>query len=956
MDQDKINILQKNLKTEKAARKAVEKIVEDKSKDLHLLSHELKKTNLKLEAIKVEHSSQLETVFENINDGYISMDLFGNVQQMNNNAKDFFGYNIEEEELNVFNLIFPDDFEHASKSFVTLTKEGSFTNYRTRVLTKDKQVKWVQINGNLLIDKENNATGAQVIIRDITSEKRSKDLLTKSENSLSSLIENLDSGILLEDENRKIILTNTKFCELFNISDSPDLVIGKDCTIAINESVKLFKNPKKFISRVLFILLKKQQVLGDEVVMLDGTILERDYIPILDGKKYKGHLWTYKDITLRKQYRKSLEAQKQNYSNIIANMNLGLIEVNKADEILLSNESFSKLTGYSKEELIGKKGSEVLQLVDDFERINIENSKRQKGESSSYEVKIKNKFGDIRDLLISGAPNYDVTGRFIGTIGVHLDITDAKRNAEIIEEKKKELDTIVHNSSIGIVLTKRGRIIKTNAAVQNMIGYSEAELNTLSINDLSFDEDYSSFMKYIKGINADKIDNFVFTKRYKKKDGSVIWTKTNVHVVRDNNNNNNKIKHEVVFIENITSNREKTLIIDLINNLTKSIFGKTDIIEISCEIVNIIAAYLNSEDCVIYLVDQSTGMMEQVALHGNKLIDSSKIRNKLVLSKGEEIVGSVVKSKKSELVNDTSKDDRYIADDEIRFSEIVVPIISDGIVIGVIDSEHKNKNHFKEEHIKTLESIASLVAIKLRTAVSIRERKKVEIQNEKLLRRLKNSNDELNEYAHTVSHDLKTPLQSIEALVSWIKLDNEENLDKATLQNIALIESTVETMDQLIINILKYSEVGTVKGKEVDVDLNLILKKLKTVMVTSENITINILSKLPKVKGDTTKFQQLFQNLISNAIKFNGEKKGIVEIDYIEKKSFHQFSVKDNGIGIAKKYHKQIFKIFESLNKSKDSSGIGLSIVKKIVDLYEGNIWLESKPNIGTTFYFTIKK
>jgi signal transduction histidine kinase len=452
---------------------------------------------------------------------------------------------------------------------------------------------------------------------------------------------------------------------------------------------------------------------------------------------------------------------------------------------------------------------------------------------------------------------------------------------------------------------------------------------------------------------TDKIDHFVYPKRYKKKNGSVIWTKTNVNIVRDNEN---KVKHEVVFIENITSIREKTIIIDLINNLTKVILDKTDIVDISWEIVNIIASYLNSEDCVIYLLDESTKMIEQIAVYGNKLNGSNEISNKMFIPAGEGIVGSVVKSKKSELVNDTSKDDRYIVDDEMRFSEIVVPIISDGIVIGVIDSEHKNKNYFKEEHIKTLESIASLVAIKLRTAVSIRERKKVEIQNEKLLRRLKNSNDELNEYAHTVSHDLKTPLQSIEALVSWIKLDNKENLDKATLQNIALIESTVETMDQLIINILKYSEVGTVIREEVDVDLNLILKKLKTVMVTSENITINILSKLPKVKGDTTKFQQLFQNLISNAIKFNRGKKGIVEIDYIEKKSFHQFSVKDNGIGIAKKYHKQIFKIFESLNKSKDSSGIGLSIVKKIVDLYEGNIWLESKPNIGTTFYFTIKK
>ena len=953
MDQHKIDILQKSLITERAARKAAEKIVEDKSKDLHLLSNELKKTNLKLEAFKVEQSSQIEAVFENINDGYILMDIFGNVLKMNNKAKDFFGYNIEEEKLNVYNLIYSDDLEYASKSFITLKKEGSFTNYRTRVLTKDKQIKWVQINGTLITDKENNAIGAQGIVRDITSEKRSKDLLTESENRLSSLISNLDSAVLLEDENRKIILTNTKFCEFFNISSAPDLLKGEDCAVFLNESKKLFKNPDKFISRVLLILHEKQQVLGDEITLLDGTILERDYITIREGNQYKGHLWTYKDITLKKQYGRSLEAQKQNYSNIIANMNLGLVELNTAEEILLSNESFSKLTGYSKEELIGKKGSEVLQLVEDFDRIKIENSKRQKGESSSYEVKIKNKFGEIRDLLISGAPNYDVIGQFIGTIGVHLDITDAKRNAELIQEKKKELDTIVHNSAIGIVLTKRGRIIKTNAALQKMIGYSEAELNLRSINDLTFEQDSSSFNTYIRKMYTDKIDHFVYPKRYKKKDGSVIWTKTNINIVRDNNN---KVKYEVVFIENTTSNREKTIIIDLINNLTKVILDKTDLIDISWEIVNIIAAYLNSEDCVIYLVDESTKMIEQIAVYGNKLNDSNEISNKMFIPAGEGIVGSVVKSKKSELVNDTSKDDRYIVDDEMRFSEIVVPIISDGIVIGVIDSEHKNKNHFKEEHIKTLESIASLVAIKLRTAVSIRERKKVEIQNEKLLRRLKNSNDELNEYAHTVSHDLKTPLQSIEALVSWIKLDNKENLDKATLQNIALIESTVETMDQLIINILKYSEVGTVIREEVDVDLNLILKKLKTVMVTSENITINILSKLPKVKGDTTKFQQLFQNLISNAIKFNRGKKGIIEIDYIEKKSFHQFSVKDNGIGIAKKYHKQIFKIFESLNKSKDSSGIGLSIVKKIVDLYEGNIWLESKPNIGTTFYFTIKK
>ena len=231
MDQHKIDILQKSLITERAARKAAEKIVEDKSKDLHLLSNELKKTNLKLEAFKVEQSSQIEAVFENINDGYILMDIFGNILKMNINAKDFFGYNIEEEKLNVYNLIYSDDLEYASKSFITLKKEGSFTNYRTRVLTKDKQIKWVQINGTLITDKENNAIGAQGIVRDITSEKRSKDLLTESENRLSSLISNLDSAVLLEDENRKIILTNAKFCKFFNISSAPDLLKGEDLSL-----------------------------------------------------------------------------------------------------------------------------------------------------------------------------------------------------------------------------------------------------------------------------------------------------------------------------------------------------------------------------------------------------------------------------------------------------------------------------------------------------------------------------------------------------------------------------------------------------------------------------------------------------------------------------------------------------------------------------------------------------
>lgn len=953
MDSERNDILKKSIETSKKARNTAEKKLEEKTEEVQLLRNELKEIHSKFAEITTQKMFGSAGIFENINDGYICMDLAGNVIKMNGIAIDFFGYDIHKQKLTVSDLIHPDDLEYGTKSFNTLFKEGVFTNYRTRALTKDKRIKWVQVNGNLIMDAENKPIGAQGIIRDITSDKKDEELRTESENRLASLILNLDYGVLLEDENGKIILTNTKFCTLFKIATLPDSLKGLDCAVALGNVKELFQKSEEFIARVQSILEDKQAVLGDEITMVDGTILERDFIPVLQGELYIGHLWTYKVVTLREQYRKSLEAQKLKYSNIIENMNLGLIEVNEADEILMVNQSFIEMSGSSRAELLGKKGKASFELVNDIDRIKIENDKRHKGESSSYEIKVKNKKGGIRNLLISGAPNYDINGKIIGSIGIHLDTTEAKRKEELVEQIKYELDTIVHNSSMGIVLTNRGRIIKTNATIQSMLGYTELELSNFSINDLFFSEDYASFKTYIRQINMQDIDSFVFTKRYKKKDGSGIWTKTNVNIVRDKNR---KIKHQVVFIEDITSAIEKTFIIDLINNLTKSILDKTDITEIAWEIVNNIAGYLDSDDCVIYVVDDEKEIIEQIAVYGDKLAGKKKIINKLVLSKGKGIVGSVAMSGVSELIKDTSKDPRYVMDQERRFSEIAVPIMSNGKAIGVIDSEHKQKNHYTTEHVKTLESIASLVAIKLRTAISIKERKKVEIRNEQLLEKLEKSNNELDEYAHTVSHDLKTPLQSIEALVSWIKEDNKENLDAISLKNISLIEDTLGTMNQLITNILKYSIAGTLLYTEESVDLNALLEKIKNVLVIPGKLTITILSNLPIVKGDKTKFQQLFQNLIGNAIKFNKKENGTVEIDCIEKGGFYQFSVKDNGIGIEKKYHDKIFKIFHSLNKNKESTGIGLSIVKKIVNLYDGDIWLESSLNVGSTFYFTLKK
>ena len=238
----------------------------------------------------------------------------------------------------------------------------------------------------------------------------------------------------------------------------------------------------------------------------------------------------------------------------------------------------------------------------------------------------------------------------------------------------------------------------------------------------------------------------------------------------------------------------------------------------------------------------------------------------------------------------------------------------------------------------------------------ISDKLRIEKQKEQLMIRLEKSNQQLHEYAHVVSHDLKSPLRSIFALISWIKEDNVDVFNDESLKNFSLIESTLEKMENLINGILSYSSIKRNRKEETLIDLHKLVENILHLVYIPDHIHISIARELPKIKGESIRLQQLFQNIISNAIKYIDKEKGEVLIDYKEEGNYWVFSVKDNGIGIPKEYHKKIFGMFQSLVPSIDSTGIGLSIVKKIVDLYGGSVYLESEEGIGTSFFVKLKK
>jgi len=243
--------------------------------------------------------------------------------------------------------------------------------------------------------------------------------------------------------------------------------------------------------------------------------------------------------------------------------------------------------------------------------------------------------------------------------------------------------------------------------------------------------------------------------------------------------------------------------------------------------------------------------------------------------------------------------------------------------------------------------------------LDITEIKTLIFKNEKLISDLRESNIELSNYAHIVSHDLKTPLHSIASCLSWLNEDNEGKLSKDSLEYISLINDAILDMDQLISSTLQFSELRLSQKENNSSETQLIVENIIMHLDSKklESISINILKPLPVIKLNNTKTKQVFQNLIENTFKYRDIKKNsFVNINWEEQNEFILFSVEDNGIGIAEEHFDFIFEAFKKINNRTDSSGIGLSIVKNIITAVGGKIWFDSKLNVGTTFYFTIPK
>ncbi len=278
-----------------------------------------------------------------------------------------------------------------------------------------------------------------------------------------------------------------------------------------------------------------------------------------------------------------------------------------------------------------------------------------------------------------------------------------------------------------------------------------------------------------------------------------------------------------------------------------------------------------------------------------------------------------------------------------------------GTVIGGLFFGHARAGVFTERAERLVVGLAAQAAVAMDNARLYREAQDTSREHERLITALERSNRELDQFAYVASHDLKAPLRGIANLSQWLEDDLADRMTPEAREQMAMLRGRVHRLEALIDGILSYSRAGRVQEKAEAVDVGRLLDECVELLSPTPTARVEIVRPMPTVVSERVPLQQVFLNLIGNALKYAQRPDARVRVTAREVPPGWEFAVEDNGPGIASEYQKRIWGIFQTL-ESRDKvegTGIGLSVVKKIVESRGGRAWVVSGEGRGATFCFT---
>ncbi|HZN37903.1 MAG TPA: MASE1 domain-containing protein [Planctomycetota bacterium] len=290
-----------------------------------------------------------------------------------------------------------------------------------------------------------------------------------------------------------------------------------------------------------------------------------------------------------------------------------------------------------------------------------------------------------------------------------------------------------------------------------------------------------------------------------------------------------------------------------------------------------------------------------------------------------------------------------------REAATAVLVLSVFAILGTVRETGSLPDASAHEALLVLQAFLGVVVVtSLSLAAVVAEWRRAQQELQQHAVALARSNEDVRDFAHIVSHDLKAPLRGIAALASWLGEDLGERLPERAREQLRLIVLRVERMERLISDVLAYSRAGVKPAALAIVDPGTVLDEVIDLLGPPAGVRVRIDGALPLILYDRTQLLQVFQNLIGNAIKHLGKPTGEVAVSARKRDGDIEFLVRDNGVGIDARYFDRIFKIFQTADTESQDTGVGLAIVKKIVEMHGGAVAVESTVGAGSTFRFTV--
>lgn len=548
---------------------------------------------------------------------------------------------------------------------------------------------------------------------------------------------------------------------------------------------------------------------------------------------------------------------------------------------------------------------------------------------------------------------------FAARAGVEL---ERKRAEEALQESEERFRSGFKNASIGMAMTATdGYFISVNKALCRMLGYSEEALLAKRFQEITFPDDLEKSVVNFQKVKQGEIDCSQIEKRYVHSQGDTLWAITTASVVRDLEG---KPWYLFAQIQDITERKRAeqalqryTKRLETLQEIDRAILAARSLEEIAGAALQRIQQLAPCQRATVVLFDFELHETLNIATHA---------RGKTKLGAGGRFPLDAfegideLRQGKSRIVNDIQNHVGTEIVERLRAegirSFISVPLMVKNKLLGAFNLGSQHPEAFSEEEVQIAREVTDSLAIAIQQA---RLHDQVQRHAAELEERVAERTAELESFAYSISHDLRTPLLAIDGFAQLLAEDYLGRLDAEGQRYLRTICDNSKNMGQLIDDLLVFYRIGNQKMLPTKIDMTSLARqaidRLAT-MQTKRKPQFK-LKRLPAAFGDQAMIRQVLVNLFSNAVKFTTVKeKAVIEVGSEVKNGETVFYIKDNGVGFDMQYADKLFGVFQRLHSEEqfEGTGVGLALVQRIIQRHGGRIWAEGRVDDGATFYFTL--